>query len=629
MTLYKLTVMNLKQNLKNYRMYIFSMVFSIMVFYNFLTLSVSEQFRNLTANSDIISALAIVCLNVLLFFFLFFVSYSSRFFVEQRKKEFGVYTFIGLDNKSLAVLFAFEGLLVGVISLIVGLVGGILCNKLFLMAIVKMSDIRAVMEFEVNVIGISITSIVFGVILLVVSIREYIILVRTDVVKLIQASKSYQNETQKNKTIIGFIGFLILGFAYYFVIFYEQFTYNFMIVINVTVTLVIIGTILLFKGFFSFFLAKRVRNKRFLYKKTNVVSYNNMVFRIRDNNKTLSAVAILITCCLTSVITSTSMKEFFNRSFDLEAPYSVSYLNTSPEIDQVMNEAIEGSGEKVKYRLDVKLIEDKVETNFYPMDTFVVSYSELEKIASKVSLYQEGKIPDEMPKKGTGFIISQPNIIGMKVSGDVNVGQKQVTVTDTFASVLFTRHLVNGLMLVVNDEDFLELEQKAPADTEMTYTGVTLENFKQTTAITSFAEKKNSRIEMFNADHFDESEYSFVNTIYFLGFFLGLVFLLSIGSMMYFKCIADATKDRERFSILRKIGTGEGFIRKTVYKQVGIFFLIPIVVGIIHSIVAANAINGFLNMTANWLNVIAVLIFCALYLGYYFLTVKKYLQVTR
>jgi len=163
---------------------------------------------------------------------------------------------------------------------------------------------------------------------------------------------------------------------------------------------------------------------------------------------------------------------------------------------------------------------------------------------------------------------------------------------------------------------------------KLNYVGITLQDFNDTKEISSYLQE-HSQILMFNVDMLDESMYSIFNAIYFLGLFVALVFLLSIGSIMYFKCMADAMKDKEKFIVLRKIGVGDDFIRKVVYKQVGIFFFYPILIGIIHSVIAANAINDFMNVNFSYLNLLAACLFIAFYAAYYLLTVRKYLEVTK
>ena len=113
---------------------------------------------------------------------------------------------------------------------------------------------------------------------------------------------------------------------------------------------------------------------------------------------------------------------------------------------------------------------------------------------------------------------------------------------------------------------------------------------------------------MYSVDNFDKESYNFVNSIYFIGLFLSLVFIVSVGSIMYFKCISDASKDKPRFDTLRKIGTSQEYINKSIFKQVGIFFLLPGLVAIIHSAVASYAVTSLFNQDGR-ISTIATLLF--------------------
>ncbi|WP_042348329.1 FtsX-like permease family protein [Bacillus massiliigorillae] len=627
MSFVKLSFMNVKQNLKNYGMYIFSMVFSIIVFYNFLTLCFSDQFRSIS-NVQMISAIAILCIYVLTLFFIFFISYSSKFFVEQRKKEFGIYTFMGIENSKIAAIFTFEGLLVGLIALISGLIGGIIVNKLFLMVLVKLAHIDKVMKFEINVWSMVITGAVFGVILLIVSIKEYFSLVRTDITKLLNATKSYQVDLTKNKTVAGLSGLVIIIFSYFLILKYNDLHINFMIAIFATVTFIIIGTGLLFKGFFSFYLSRKVKNKKFLYKNSNIVTYNNIVFRVRDNNKSLGAVAVLITCCLTSIIVSTSMRELFINAYEDQVPYSVAYVSENEGDDEIIQKAIQESGQNIDFKVAANLIPYEAKLHAYINEASFVKYSEVEKVLNKRDIKFKGRIIKNKPTEGLAMVIFPGNLVGgFSLEEHLKVGKTKLQITDTFSSPLLG-NVMQETLIIVNDKDF-ESIQKTLSDTPIIkYRGITLKDFDKTKQISAYV-KEHSKINMFSADMFDKEEYDSISTVYFLGFFVALVFLLSIGSIMYFKCIADAMKDKEKFDVLRKIGTDEAFIKKTVYKQVAIFFMLPIIVGVLHSFVAGYAVTDLLYLEGNFVSLISVIGFTILYVFYYLLTVRKYLSITQ
>ncbi|WP_455538970.1 FtsX-like permease family protein [Terrisporobacter sp.] len=632
MNLFKLSMMNLKQNLKNYGMYIFSMIFSILVFYNFITLACSEQFRKLQ-DISIVSSISVMCAMVLFLFFIYFISYSSKFFIEQRKKEFGIYTFMGVENKKIALLFAGEGLLIGIIDLIGGIFGGILTNKLFLMALVKVSNLNTVMKFEISWTTIIITSLIFICILIGVFIKEYITLLKTDISKLINATHIYQSENSKNKTLQGLLGLMIILLAYAVIIYYKNFNIPFPGAIIVTVVMVIVGTLLLFKGFFTFIIAKLINDKQFLYKGTNILSYNNIIFRIRDNNKVLAQIAILITCCLTAITVSIATRSIFTDSKSDNYPYSIMYegkLN-----NKVVEKALNQSKEQVDFKLQTKMIPLKMNSNSNQMgqipyidEADLMEYSQVKKITKYKSLDNENKFLNTNLKDNQAILlIPKAMINGFNFKVNVNLGNENIKIIDAYSMNLFGRMRDDKGIIIVNNNAYDTL-RKQLKEKEIIISCITLKNFDNSVQISKYI-KDNSSINVYSVDNFDDSSYSFVNAIYFIGMFLALVFIVSVGSIMYFKCISDASKDKPRFDTLRKIGTSQEYISKSIYKQIGIFFVFPAIVAIIHSIVASYAVTNLFNQDGRISMLIITILFIIIYTIYYLITARKYISLTK
>lgn len=624
--------MNLRQNIKNYGMYIFSMIFSIVVFYNFVTLMFSEQFRQIQ-DLNVVSTLAMVCAIVLFLFFIFFISYSSSFFIEQRKKEFGIYTFMGVDNNKIALLFAGEGLLIGIIALVGGIFGGVLTNKLFLMALAKISKVNTVMKFEISKESILITSLIFLGILICVFIKEYIALLRTDITKLINATNIYQSDNSKNKTLQGILGLIVIILAYVVILYYKKYNIPFPAAILATVVMVIIGTMLLFKGFFTFIVSKLINNKDFLYKGTNVLSYNNIIFRIRDNNKVLGQIAVLITCCLTSVIVSIATRTVFTEGKESEYPYSIMYEGNLD--NKVVKDALNKSDEKVDYKLQAELMYiditeagKKESPLIVTGDVNFIRYSDIKKICEYRELDNENKFLNTQLKDNEAIFIIPKNLINaFDFKVDFNLGNRNIQIIDSYAMNLFGFFRGNLPTIVVNDNTFDSLKHDLNKNTE-NISCITLKNFDNSANIVKEIEKS-SNIKTYSVDDFNEDSYNFINSIYFIGLFMALVFIVSVGSIMYFKCISDASKDKPRFDTLRKIGTSQEYINKSIYKQVGIFFLFPAIVAIIHSAVASYAVTSLFNQDGRLSTIATTIIFTIIYITYYLLTSKKYISLTK
>ncbi|MDD5878995.1 MAG: FtsX-like permease family protein [Clostridiales bacterium] len=624
MNLFKLSFMNLKQNIKNYGMYVFSMIFSILVFYNFRTLSYSEQFNELQ-DIKVVSVISAMCAMVLFLFFIYFISYSSKFFIEQRKKEFGIYTFMGVENKKIALLFAGEGLLIGIIALIGGIFGGILTNKLFLMALVKISNLNKVMKFEISYSAIIDTSCIFIAILIIVFIKEYITLLKTDISKLINATHIYQSDNSKNKTLQGLLGLIIILLAYVLIIYYKKFNIMFAVAIMATVIMVILGTVLLFKGFFTFIVGKLIDNKNFLYKNTNIISYNNIIFRIRDNNKVLAQITILITCCLTALTVSLATRTIFTDSKKDDYPYSIMYEGNLN--DKVVEKALIQSKEKIDFKLDTKIIPLKTKLA-YINEADLISYSQVKKILNYRNLDNENKFLETDLKNNEAILLIPKSMINaFNFNVNINLGNEKIKIIDSYSMNLFGRMRNDQGTIIVNDNTYNTLKKQLK-EKEINISSITLKNFDNSKEISKYI-KENSKLQVYSVDNFDDSSYSFINAIYFIGMFLALVFIVSVGSIMYFKCISDASKDKERFDTLRKIGTSEEYINKSIYKQIGIFFLFPAIVSIIHSAVASYAVTNLFNQDWKMTMLIITILFIVIYTIYYLITARKYISLTK
>ncbi|WP_419741679.1 FtsX-like permease family protein [Paraclostridium dentum] len=625
MNLFKLSLMNIRQSIKNYGVYIFSMVFSIAVFYNFTTLIFSKQFLEIK-DLNAVSMAGGMCAFVLIFFFIFFISYSSKFFIEQRKKEFGIYTFMGVENKQIALMFSLEALIIGLISMIIGMGIGILLNKIFLMILVKLSYVNKVINFEINFISVIQTLLIFLIILIGVFIKEYICLIKTDISKLINAKKIYQLENNKLNNTKGVVGFIIIILGYLLILKYKEANVAFPIAIMATVIMTIIGTHFLFRGFFSIFIRNIIKNKKRLYSKTNIVSYNNIIFRIKDNNKTLAQAAILIACSLTCIMVAFCMSSCFSSGFENEYPYSIYYTSENKDDDKALDMAINLGNEGVKYRTTVDLIPYKSNLSMYINDVYLAKYSDIEKLLKHGKVKHEKDIEKNKPQKGEAILLVDTRVMNaFKINDNLKISNESIKINKNIPSNIMGQ-LTNGT-LVLNDNDYEKLKTKLNKK-ELYFKGITLKNFENTNSIAQYM-RENSKSEIYSADQFDKSAYYAINGVYFVGCFLALVFTVSLGSIMYFKCIQDASIDKERFNTLRKIGVSQEYINKAVFKQLGIFFILPVIVGSIHGIVAGYAVNSMFNSDRLELIGVSLIIFSFIYLIFYIISTKKYISITK
>src|SRR5699024_4536854 len=150
MNSFKIAIINFKRNIKTYGLYLMAMIFSVATYYNFLSMRYNPQFLESKGLSTYIEGGSISASMLMIMFLIFFIMYSSNFFLNQRKKEIGVYAFMGIDNYKIAFIFASEGLLLGILSLATGLILGVLFSKLFMMVLAKVALLNITFEFFIS-----------------------------------------------------------------------------------------------------------------------------------------------------------------------------------------------------------------------------------------------------------------------------------------------------------------------------------------------------------------------------------------------------------------------------------------------------------------------------------------------
>ncbi|SHD78147.1 FtsX-like permease family protein [Schnuerera ultunensis] len=147
MNSFKIAIINFKRNIRTYGLYLMAMIFSVATYYNFVSMRYNPQFLEAKEVSAYIESSSMAASMLMIIFLIFFIVYSSNFFLNQRKREIGVYAFMGIDNYKIAFIFASEGLLLGIMSVIFGLGAGILFSKLFMMMLAKVALLNIRISF--------------------------------------------------------------------------------------------------------------------------------------------------------------------------------------------------------------------------------------------------------------------------------------------------------------------------------------------------------------------------------------------------------------------------------------------------------------------------------------------------
>jgi putative ABC transport system permease protein len=617
MNSFKIAIINFKRNIRTYGLYLMAMIFSVATYYNFVSMRYNPQFLKTKEISNYIEASSMTASMLMIIFLIFFIVYSSNFFLNQRKREIGVYAFMGIDNYKIAFIFASEGLLLGIMSLTIGLMAGILFSKLFMMMLAKVALLNIRIDFFISKKAIIETIILYSIILGITFLKGYLDIIRTNLIDLMNSLKK-EEELPKVNYFKGIVSIIIIVVAYYIAINYERFGFG--TALMSTVLLIILGTYWLFGSFFSMIIRYYINKKSFLYKGTNIISISNIAFRIKDNYRTFTAIAVLVTTCITSFGTVSALKYYVGENHNIEVPYTITYISDNQEEIANVDKIIANSNHKLelKERANFLYIPDR-EVVVVKLSTFKNTISELkvknsENIISKFNL----------SKDEVGYIERPGVMMSLIEKKEIILGDKKYGIKVNTKVPLFG----NGVpfpCIVVNDEEYEVLKSNF---SEQQFNGIILDNPKDTKDLTfKLAEVLPVESRLFTYFIAGARFYDFTGIVYFLGAFLFLVFVFATGSIIYFKTLSQSFEDKNKYQILKKLGTTDLEIYESISKQLAMFFILPLIVGIIHSIVAITVLSDIMKCSLIKPTIVSIGIFTLIYGIFYVFTRMKYIDV--
>ncbi len=618
MNSFKIVRMNFKNNIKTYSLYIVSMIFAVASYYNYWNLFYNPQVQESQELSVYIKSTAITATIFMIIFLVFFIMYSSNFFLNERKREIGLYALMGIDNYKIAGIFASEGFFLGITSLLIGLVIGIGFSKLFMMLLAKVAILDIVFKFNVSIKALIITVVTFGIIFILTFIKGYISIIKMNLIDLIHANKKEESEPKSNY-IKGFLAIIVFALAYIVSIFFWK--ANFFIVLNIAVLLIIIGSYLFFGSFLTIFMKRLTKNKNYLYSNGRMVYITNIYFRIRNNFRTLAAVTVLITACITALGTVSSMKYFVDENYKIEFPYSISFIEEGKNEKKIVNDTIK----KFDYKksLDTEIDFIRVE------DITALSFSNFKKLQE--DLMVEGNknflANSDLKDDEIGFVNRTSVMMSIIDSeNSLEFNGKTYNIINEMKAPTFGSHFIEEA-IILSDNEYNKLKENHE---EQIFNGIILEDednidFEKFTMEMMKSYKGDERI--FTKVMIGSTRYALIGIVYFLGFFMALVWMFATGSILYFKISSEAFKDREKFRILKNIGITDDEIVRTVKKQVGILYKSPFILGVIHSGVAISVLSQMMKYPLYLPAAASVLVFGLVLYFYYKFTVNKYLRV--
>lgn len=664
--LFKLSLKNISKSIKDYAIYFFTLILGVAIFYAFNAIDdQSVMMKVSSTTAEIIKLMTNVLSGVSVFVSIilaFLIVYASRFLIKRRNKEFGVYLTLGMSKKKISLILFIETLIIGIVSLVVGLGIGFLLSQLMSILVANMFEADLTrFQFVFSTNACIKTLIYFSIMYFVVMIFNTINISKCKLIDLMHSNKKSEKIKLKNPlfcTIVFIISCIALGFAYYQVTGgIEKMTYANSIFVPIGIGAV--STFFVFWSLSGLLLKIFISMKNTYYKGLN--SFTLRQFSSKINTMTFSMTIICLMLFITICVLSSalSMKnslnknvvEFSPRDVEISKPANVDLEDSDFTDKQIENYKLSFEEIFTKNGFDFKKFKNIVYFSLYA-DDYVT-------LKSTLGTYYK------TAKKNYPFLRYDDYIVLMKNSDynnlannfnleKINLNSDQYAVVGNYKEMIDIKNealkrnteiivnqriylpkykkAINGFYemgsqkseigFIVLPDDALNENQKISNKMVADYNGNQDDIEKD---VTSFLNNTSKYIITFNTKKdIRDASVGLGAIVTFLGLYLGIIFLISCAAILALKELSESSDNVEKFVVLRKIGVDEQELNKALFKQIGIFFMFPLILAIIHSIFGVMFCNNILKTMGVSLNLKSVIItslfIIFIYGGYFFIT---------
>ncbi len=651
----KLAAGNMKKNARTYVPYMLTCIITVAMYYIVKSLSQNPGVEEMIGGGYL-SELMFIGSHVVALFAVIFLFYTNSFLVKRRKKEFGVFNILGMEKRHLAWVLGWETAYLALGSLVLGLLLGIIMDKAMYLLVGKIIGGGVSLGFFVSARVIGQTVQIFAVIFLLICINAIRQVHVADPIALLQAGSAGEKEPS-TRWLLALAGLVSVGGGYYIAVTVSDPLAS-LLLFFVAVVLVIIGTYLLFTAGSIALLKILRKNRKYYYRTRHFVSVSGMIYRMKQNAVGLANICVLSTMVLVMVSTTTSlmigMEDVVRERYP--ADIMVYFKEDAPQGNQAYIEAIRAlqreRGLAVKNEMAYLYLglsasheykyeeshEIGVTSALDSMDElFFIALEDYNAVMKERKTLEEDEVM--VYSNRTSFDIPVFRLLGR----EYRIAEK----LDSFVgNGQYSANISNTIYIVVPDrEALLEIY-----DAQRELLGEDARSIRQVYGFDMDADEEeqnafyNALLDCMNRNQISaltearaEARLSFISLyggLFFIGVFLGVLFVMATVLIIYYKQISEGYDDRERFSIMQKVGMSRDEVKSAIHSQVVTVFFLPLIVAGIHVTAAFPLISKLLvlmQLTNTKLFIACTgacfLVFAVMYVFVYNLTARTYYRI--
>lgn len=664
----KIAINNVKKSFKDYTIYFLTIAFAVCIFYSFNAIDAQKAVLDMNKSQAEYMTVVTTLISYVSVFVSFILGglilYANNFLIKKRKKELGIYMTLGMKKSKISKILLGETLIVGILSLAAGLLLGVLLSQGLSLFTAKLFEVDMTeFKFIISFGAISKTILYFAIIFGILMIFNTTIVSRYKLIDMLNAGRKNEEIKIKNpivSSIVFIISALILIVAYYLV---SKVGLNMQkIEFKASIVLGILGTVGFFFGISGFLIAIVQKSKNIYFKKLNIFITRQISSKVNTNFISMAVISLMLFITIVLLSTGLSFKNALEAG--IVAPFDASVKLYTEEgdkytsVEQLLNIAkYDFKDNKAiffnTYRMDgpdpnsilkdyavgeFKKDLDNGKQRWESIDLIKLSdFNKLRELEGKSTFTMN----DDEVMLLSNFNTAKSSIENMiKLKGIVNLNGKEYKVANTeyLDDALYNSEIAdNVLTLIVNDNfdgdiylsnAYMNVNYKNPGDESAE------EDIKN-----SFYNTKDNKelydlplITYTKQDVYDQNKTMGV-TILYIGLYLGIVFLIASAAVLALQQLSEASDSSDRYKALKKIGATEKMINKTIFAQTVIYFVMPLGLAIVSSIVGINVVNKFLSMYGNTnivpTSLLTLAILVIVYGGYFYVTYTGYKSIVK
>ncbi len=647
----RMAVSNIRKNKNIYLPYLLAGTLIVALFYILSSITTMVQQSPMEGGSTM-SVILLMSTVICGFFALNILFYINSFIIKRRKKEFGLYSILGMEKRHISIVMFWEVIITGMVSVVCGIVGGALLSQLLFLLLLKIIKLPAALTFQIPLSSVVTTAVLFGVGFAATLVYDVISIMRTDPIALLHSAKQGEKEP-KARWLLTLFGLLALGGGY-LLSWTVRTPSEAVAVFLLAVLLVIIGTYCLFISGSIVLLKFLRKNKKYYYKPKNFISVSGMIYRMKQNAAGLATICILSTSVLVTLSSTVCLfigeEDILRVRFDRQVHANCIADTQSAQLMQGVAEAhaqdhgftvvndigyysFSFPGYRSGDRFD--MIDQYGNQSFFVEVLALEDYNRITGLAKTL-------------KEGEALVCAGENPLG---DDTITLGEKAYQVKGSFPRPDYLGSLTAGdefLVVLpklddltslrdtynsVNDDDhhrslWYDLEYDVSGDGN-------LSEFYGTMRDAYTAKVEHISI-VDNIDSARTDFYQLYGSLMFVGIFFVMLFLIATVLIIYYKQVTEGYDDHDRFQIMQKVGLSDKEVRSTIQKQVLLVFFLPLGTAVLHIVVAFRVLCKLLlvfNMTNTLLFLLctfgAALAFAVLYFVVYQLTARTYYRIVQ